>query len=81
MEQFVLLSLLDEVEFDEEQVNPNSDRVNTETEVEEVRRLLDEVVLFVGLEGIEVVLTRLLQLPVESFSRFLTFFADGNSYG
>ena len=75
MEQFVLLSLLDEVEFDEEQVNPNSDRVNTETEVEEVRRLLDEVVLFVGLEGIEVVLTRLLQLPpvVESFSRFLTF--------
>lgn len=75
MEQFVLLSLLDEVEFDEEeQVNPNSDRVNTETEVEEVRRLLDEVVIFVGLEGIEVVLTRLLQLPpVESFSRFLTF--------
>ena len=73
MEQFVLLSLLDEIEFDEEQVNPNSDRVNTETEVEEVRRLLDEVVIFVGLEGIEVVLTRLLQLLVESFSRFLTF--------
>lgn len=61
-----LLSLQFEVVVCDEQVN-NSLDVNTETEVEV--RLLDEVVV---VEGIEVVLTRLLRLP-ESFSRFLTF--------
>ena len=64
-----LLSLQFEVVVCDEQVN-NSLDVNTETEVEVRLLVLDEVVFVV--EGIEVVLTRLLRLP-ESFSRFLTF--------
>ena len=64
-----LLSLQFEVVVFDEQVN-NSLDVNTETEVEVRLLVLDEVVFVV--EGIEVVLTRLLRLP-ESFSRFLTF--------